>query len=562
MPSMYGNPVDYPELEAFSPLGPGWAYDDWWFRGPTVRAAVPQPNQYTSLPAGGTVTLELGCNAYYSTWPYGADPEGTVACDDPGPLHADPAGLGFYEEWVAGCALGIADVLDPGDATPDTFTVFSVNHECVVHRNVTFSVPARMPKCTGEWCICGWLWQPQTGTGNAYMTPFRCTVEGSPVDATPIAPPQDPVKCAGDEEKCTKGAKRMLMVFNEPLGLLPRRAGRYLPRGRNHLDLFFSPFRDFRLFFICYTTEDNVFGVFDRHNDSQQHGLRDIFLLPFAHNFLAVLLYFFLVHRASFLLFLPSVIILRNDEQIEPGHGSLDHKQDVHRWTTFFFLVFRCLDGASLDLHIPCPLNYDDYDDCRTCDYHGSYVRSAQDDEHHFFLRIFFFYGLFGCYHDVLPSRLFCHNNHFLGSLILTIPHHLFQLLVAFPHHFVPHHHHHDLLFLLLLASYENDDNCYLNRPLVRGSPPHHCPHHGHHFFLAPRFLPRPDLFFLFLLLFFLDNNILPRENAIQRPHPHHHHLRASCSYAVQGSDLDLKAGRNGDEYQHEQGALTPRNAT
>ncbi|GAA5829605.1 hypothetical protein JCM11251_000217 [Rhodosporidiobolus azoricus] len=180
---MYAVPEDYPGLQnPVTPLGPGWSYDEWWFRGPGVRAAVPKDGAVTLLPAGGQVTLELACDRYYTVELYGADPNGNVACDSPGPLHADPAGQGFYQEWVAGCALGIADVMDPNDATPENF-----------------------------------LWQPQTGDTNAYHTPFRCKVTDSPVDAGTIAfPLQDPVKCDGDKSACTKGAKRMLMLYNEP----------------------------------------------------------------------------------------------------------------------------------------------------------------------------------------------------------------------------------------------------------------------------------------------------------------------------------------------------------
>jgi hypothetical protein len=98
-----------------------------WFRGPATRAAVPEDGAISLLPAGGSLTLEFGCSPYYSTWPYGGDPAGTVACDDPGPLHANPSGGEVEEEWIAGCALGIADVMEPGDATPDNFVRLSLS---------------------------------------------------------------------------------------------------------------------------------------------------------------------------------------------------------------------------------------------------------------------------------------------------------------------------------------------------------------------------------------------------------------------------------------------------
>lgn len=61
--------------------------------------------------------------------------------------------------------------MDPNDATMDDFTIISVQSQCISHRDTTFSIPAQMPPCTGNWCICGWVWSPQTGISNAYHTP-------------------------------------------------------------------------------------------------------------------------------------------------------------------------------------------------------------------------------------------------------------------------------------------------------------------------------------------------------------------------------------------------------
>ncbi|GAA6001154.1 hypothetical protein JCM10207_007435 [Rhodosporidiobolus poonsookiae] len=242
LPSMYGNWALYPELNPVDPLGPGWSYDEWWFRGPATRAAVPEDGEVAELPAGGTFSMEIACGAYYTTM-FGSDPNGNVACDDPGPYHADPVALEVKHEWLAGCALGIADVMHPDDANPDNFVVFSVQKECVWTRNTTFAVPARMPACTGEWCICGWLWQPQTGTGNSYHTGFRCKVTGSPPDATPIAPPVDPAWCEFEPDECTKGAKKMLIVFNEPTNIYMEFPSDNRPRYDETWRWATSPFR-------------------------------------------------------------------------------------------------------------------------------------------------------------------------------------------------------------------------------------------------------------------------------------------------------------------------------
>jgi hypothetical protein len=163
-----------------------------WFRGPAVRNAPPKkPGAVAVLPAGGNFTLELACAPEYTTYD-GSDPNGNVACDEPGPYHADPDALVVDPKLLSGCAIGsesllpplisrweltsiaiVADVMDPNDATMEDFTIISVQSECIWTRNTTFSIPAKMPACTGDWCICGWVWSPQTGISNAYHTPVR-----------------------------------------------------------------------------------------------------------------------------------------------------------------------------------------------------------------------------------------------------------------------------------------------------------------------------------------------------------------------------------------------------
>ncbi|GAA5901627.1 hypothetical protein JCM5296_003337 [Sporobolomyces johnsonii] len=215
--SMYGAPT-YGIENQIAPLGPGLDLDSWWFRGPVVRDAPPGDGEVAELPAGGNFTLEIACDIALTT-DGGGDPDSTMACDAPGPYHADPDAETVNYDLLAGCALGIADVTDINDATLDNFVIFSVQQECVWQRNTTFQVPARMPPCTGDWCICGWVWEPQTGSGNMYHTAFRCKVTGSPEDATAIASPNDPVYCPDSKEDCTKGAKRMIVTFNEPVNV-------------------------------------------------------------------------------------------------------------------------------------------------------------------------------------------------------------------------------------------------------------------------------------------------------------------------------------------------------
>lgn len=100
--------------------------------------------------------------------------------------------------------------------TMDNLAIFSVQHECVQQKMTSFDVPAKMPKCSGSKCICGWFWLANNGTANFYMTAFDCSVTGSPADATAIAPPRDPVFCRDDPSSCIKGAKRPIYAYNTP----------------------------------------------------------------------------------------------------------------------------------------------------------------------------------------------------------------------------------------------------------------------------------------------------------------------------------------------------------
>ncbi|GAA5842882.1 hypothetical protein JCM11251_005837, partial [Rhodosporidiobolus azoricus] len=223
-PSMYGvGPgFSYAAGDPVAPIGPDWGNrDDWWFRGPSWRALPPQNGAVMDLPAGGSVTVEIACHMAWTSYGYATTVPGSQldACpgDNAGPYHSgDPNSMEIDYSLNSGCALGIADVDNIEDVTMDNLAIFSVNHECVRQKETTFDVPARMPKCTGEKCICAWFWLANNGTANFYMTGFDCSVSGSPADATAIAPPQDPLFCQYEPEKCVSGSKRPLYAYNSP----------------------------------------------------------------------------------------------------------------------------------------------------------------------------------------------------------------------------------------------------------------------------------------------------------------------------------------------------------
>ena len=59
---------------------------------------------------------------------------------------------------LGGCALSIAYTSDPKVVRPEDMVVFSVQHECVWHRDAKFDIPADMPPCTEGKCMCSWWW--------------------------------------------------------------------------------------------------------------------------------------------------------------------------------------------------------------------------------------------------------------------------------------------------------------------------------------------------------------------------------------------------------------------
>lgn len=131
----------------------------------------------------------------------------------------------------------------------DNLAIFSVQQKCVAQKQINYEIPAAMPACTGEKCICGWcefparlasnphcstptlisltsavVWLANNGTANFYMTAFDCKVTGATSTAK-IAAPVDPTWCDPAElaaGTCTTvaGAKRPLYAYNYPSNIV------------------------------------------------------------------------------------------------------------------------------------------------------------------------------------------------------------------------------------------------------------------------------------------------------------------------------------------------------
>ncbi|KAL8277974.1 hypothetical protein RQP46_009606 [Phenoliferia psychrophenolica] len=207
-----------------APIGPNLAtQDEWWFRGPAFRAAGPLDGQVTELPAGTTIMMEVSCDVAWTSYGWRTTVPGSALDACPGPnagvFHSgDPHSAILDDSILSGCALAIANVDDISLVTQDNLVVFSVQPNCVKQKETTFDIPAMMPACTGEKCICGWFWLTNVGMANFFMTGFDCNVTNVNPAATAISAPQDPVFCMPGNTTCqlTTGAKRPLYAYNSP----------------------------------------------------------------------------------------------------------------------------------------------------------------------------------------------------------------------------------------------------------------------------------------------------------------------------------------------------------
>ncbi|GAA5864749.1 hypothetical protein JCM8547_008296 [Rhodosporidiobolus lusitaniae] len=231
-PSMFGfdGPTDCettdgcnPEQDQVNPLK-DLEFDDWWYRGSKYRSSMPDSSNSSNiavLPAGGTWTVEITCHKAYTSWgsqTTEASSEYDCCPNSPGPYHSHDDSDNLDASQLGGCALGIADVMNPDNASIDgdnPIVIFSVQSKCVWTRETSFSIPEAMPSCSGDFCICSWHWIARQDLPNSYMTGFLCKIDGA-TSTQRWDTPQDAVWCGDDTSTCLKGAKRPLFAYNNP----------------------------------------------------------------------------------------------------------------------------------------------------------------------------------------------------------------------------------------------------------------------------------------------------------------------------------------------------------
>ncbi|KAF9238557.1 hypothetical protein BU15DRAFT_75246 [Melanogaster broomeanus] len=226
-PSMYGFNVT---MQTFSydnrPVAPlaNMPFSQWWFHN--HLSYPPHAQDVFELPAGNSATAEIACNKGATT--YFASSEGGDVEDPNNPNDVCPGSptseyhtTGLSD--VKGCGLAIAYKSTVADVQPADFTIFSVNQTCVWSRFTEFSVPAAMPACPNDMCICAFFWihSPDSGSEQNYMNGFQCRVTGS-TSTVALATSKVARRCGADPANgkpnavpgnCTYGAKQPLYWF-------------------------------------------------------------------------------------------------------------------------------------------------------------------------------------------------------------------------------------------------------------------------------------------------------------------------------------------------------------
>ncbi|TFK24632.1 hypothetical protein FA15DRAFT_619053 [Coprinopsis marcescibilis] len=209
--------VNYNSNEIVNPLYQ-LPFHQWWFHHvDRCDEFPPASGTFLDLPAGGSFMVEVASNRAKTSLSYGARdasdwPDGghypenynVPNCITNPNLHAQ------NQSRAAGTAFAISYESDIKKVTPENLVVFSVRHNTPWKRVVWYDVPAGMPACPTEGCICAWGWVPNgCGQPNIYHQPFRCRVTNA-WSITPISTPKPPVWCEGNPNGCVRGAKQMI----------------------------------------------------------------------------------------------------------------------------------------------------------------------------------------------------------------------------------------------------------------------------------------------------------------------------------------------------------------
>lgn len=70
--------------------------------------------------------------------------------------------------WFGGTAIAIAYTSDINAVKPSDMTVISVNYTSPWKRLTEYQIPAGLPACPDDGCLCTWNWIHRGGNGEGY----------------------------------------------------------------------------------------------------------------------------------------------------------------------------------------------------------------------------------------------------------------------------------------------------------------------------------------------------------------------------------------------------------
>ncbi|KAF7291758.1 hypothetical protein HMN09_01235400 [Mycena chlorophos] len=195
------------------------AKDDWWFHHVDgCDEFPPDEGDFLELPANGNFTVEIAVNRAFTSLSYGGSRVGLFG---DGKDYTEGLGNGVdcigelqihtqNESMAAGTAFAISYTSNIADVTPENLVVFTTLSHTPWKMLATYQVP-NLPACPVGGCICAWGWVPNgCGEPNMYMTPFRCTVTGTPGTSALATPAVAPRWCEDAPKSCVSGAKQMV----------------------------------------------------------------------------------------------------------------------------------------------------------------------------------------------------------------------------------------------------------------------------------------------------------------------------------------------------------------
>ncbi|KAL7423042.1 hypothetical protein Q5752_002341 [Cryptotrichosporon argae] len=191
----------------------------WFAHG--AKNMTPVAGEYMWLPSGGKYVGELSCNRGYTSYRR-PDVTGALmyyACTDTNPLHnANKFGQPLNVSLFGGTALAIAYTSDVNALKPSDMTVISINYTSPWQRETIYQIPAGLPACPANGCLCTWNWIHQQnhkeGYGQEiYNTLYRCKVNGTTNNSNKVGPPKPANYCANNKANCTTGPKQPMYVW-------------------------------------------------------------------------------------------------------------------------------------------------------------------------------------------------------------------------------------------------------------------------------------------------------------------------------------------------------------